>query len=205
MTTAKLLTAIGEGHGLTQKITDPIWNAKAAGKPAGDIVVIAILKPTTIGQSDTKNGLHRSVSFEAQRLEPVGDTNQANELRWLLQALYEDRTSTGEQRTLPISLGSDEERRKAVMERIEDWADEQGKTGGELEQAWREQFGIGPDQDWSYGDSGVPGDYRKASLAHLLSFGYESGALKTEALLPSDEREDDESDVDDDEAESAAS
>lgn len=189
MTTAKLLTAPAEGHGLTQDLTDPIWHAKATGKPTDTIVALVVLKPTTIGQSDTKQGTHRHVAFEVQRLEPVLDKNQASELRWLLQALYEQRTSTGEQRMLPISLGSDEERRKAVMERLEDWASEVGKTGAELEQTWREHFGIGPDSEWSFGDAGVPGDYRNASLAHLLSFGYEIGALRTEEPLPHEDRE----------------
>lgn len=190
-TAAKLLTAIAEGHGLSQ-ITDSIWSAKVAGKPAGDVLALVILKPTTIGQSDTKQGTHRSVSFEAARLEPVLDSNQSSELRWLLQKLYEQRTSTGEQQTLHLGIGTEEERRAEVMERLEDWAETEGRTGAELEQLWREHFGIGPDSEWSFGDSGVPGDYRKASFAHLLSFGYEVGAMKTDTPLPSDEREEDE-------------
>jgi len=188
-TAAKLLREPGDGHGLVDSVTNPIYNALVNGKPTGDIVAIVILKPSGWGGSQTAKARHQHVNFEVSRLEPVYDSNQANELRWLLQGLYEQRTSTGEQRTLPLGLGSDAEKCAAVMERLEDWAEETGKTGADLEQMWRENFGIGPDKDWSYGDSGVPGDYRKASLAHLLSFGYEVGAIKTDTPLPSDERE----------------
>lgn len=189
MTTAKLVTSPAEGHGLTSKITDPLYSALANKRPTSPIVAVVVLKPVGLGQRETKGGSHQHVVFEATHLEPVADANQANELRYLVQALYEQRTSTGEQRTLPLGLGGDEERRQALMERMEDWSAEQGLTSSELEAKWRETFGAGSDDDWSWGDQGVPGDYRKASVAHLTSFCYSVGVLSLDARLPHEDRD----------------
>lgn len=172
MTTAKLVQAPAEGHGVTDTITDALYQALVGGKPTRPIIGLVLLEPIGTSQRKTAQGLHRSVTFEAVKLEPVHDSGQAGELMWLLQALYEQRTSTGEQRALPLGIPGIEveEKRQESMERIEAWSTEQEMTGGDLDTAWREHFGIGPDQDFSYGDHGVPGDYRKAGLQQLLEF-----------------------------------
>lgn len=172
MTAARLLTAPSEGHGLTNGQTDQLYQQLVDGKPTRPILALVLLDPVATAQRKTAKGLHRSVTFEAARVEPVLDSNQAGELMWLLQKLYEQRTSTGEQRTLPLGgIGGDvEEKRQAAMERMEDWADEQGLIADDLEAKWRQHFGIDPDKDFSYGDHGVPGDYRNAGLQQLLEF-----------------------------------
>lgn len=181
MTSARLLSSPSEGHGLTDKITDPTYSALVKGEPAGTIVAIAVLKPVGAGQRETAQGLHRHVAYEAIKLEPVGDSNQESELRYLVQALYEQRTSTGEQRSLPLGIPgqADEERRKALLERIDDHADDQGWTGAQLEEKWREHFGFTEGSEFSYGDRGVLGDYHKAAWAHLLEFAGAIGAMNT--------------------------
>lgn len=205
MTTAKLVTAPSEGHGLTQKITDPTYSALANGKPARPLIAIVELKPVGLGQRETARGRHQHVVYEATHLEPVIDIHQANELRYHLQALYEARTATGSQRPLPLALGRDDEKRLALMERMETWASEHELTAAELEDRWRENFGAGTDDDWSFGDQGVPGDYRKASLAHLTSFCYSTGVLSMDEPLSHQERTDvDDGDEDDGPADEGA-
>lgn len=190
MTQAKLVTSPAQGHGITDKHTNALYQALVDGKPTKPIIALVILEPVATAQRKTAQGLHRTVTFEAARLEPVLDANQAGELMYLTQALYEQRTSTGAHRPLPLGIpGLEiEEKRQAVMERLEEWAAEAGMTGGEFEAAWREHFGIG-DLDYSAGDHGVPGDYRKAGVQQLLEFGFAHDALDT----PEDE-EDDEGD-----------
>lgn len=175
MTAARLLAAPSEGHGLTDKQTDELYHLLVDGKPTRPVLALVLLDPVATAQRKTAKGLHRSVTFEAARVEPILDSNQAGELMWLLQKLYEQRTSTGDQRMLPLGgLGGDvEEKRQAAMERMEDWADEQGLLAGGLESQWRQHFGIDPDKDFSYGDHGVPGDYRKAGLQQLLEFTFQ--------------------------------
>lgn len=207
MTTAKFLTAPAKGHGLTEKITDPMYRALTRNESPGEIVAIVVLRPKSFGATDTADGRHQHLSFEAAKVEPVLDVNQANELRYLLQALYEQRTSRGEQKTLPLGLGGDREKQLALIERIEDWSGERGMTGGELDALWRETFGIGPDQDWSLGDTGIPGDYRKAGYPFLLEFAGKVGAVNVSGDATddpdddaSDEGEKPEADVDADAA-----
>lgn len=203
MTQAKLATNPAEGHGLTSKLTDPTYSAMANGKPTESVVALVILKPVGLGQRETAKGRHQHVQFEATRLEPVLDVNQANELRYLIQKLYEGRTSTGQQTTIDVyGLGQNEERRHELIETIEDWSAREGMTGGALEARWRAEFGIGDGEEWSLGDQGVPGDYRKASVQFLLQFGLTVGAIDNGENV----RDDDEDDIDeddlDDEAES---
>lgn len=197
MTTAKFVTSPAEGHGLTDRITDPLYAALVTGKPTQRILAIVELEAVGTGQRKTKQGTHRNVVFEHSRVEIVTDPNMANELRYVSQALYEARTSTGEQRALPLGLGGDREKQLALIERIEDWSKEAGLTGGELEAQWRDTFGIGPDQDWSMGDTGIPGDYRKAGYVYLFEFAGKVGAIKTQVGVDSDADLDEDEDEDD--------
>jgi hypothetical protein len=179
MTDAKLKTAPSQGHGLVDRITDVHFASASKGEKPEDLVCVVVLRRSGIGQQETANGMHRSVQYEAVRLEPVLDPNQAGELRYLGQALWEQRHSNGQQKMLPLGIPgqANEERRVALLERIDDWAEEESLSGGQLEAKWREHFGIGDGQDFSYGDRGVPGDYRKSEVAWLMQFALTVGAL----------------------------
>lgn len=203
MTAARVLGTPADGHGLVDKLTDPLYHALSNDQPAKPIVALVILDPVQHGGRKTAKGKHRFVSFEITHLEPVLNPNQANEVRWNIQALYEQRTSNGTQRAIPGLDASEKEKCLSLMERIEDWAKEQGYTGGDLDTAWRTNFGAGTDDEWSFGDQGVPGDYRKATFAQLLSFAYSVGVLSTDGPLPHEDREDDGDE--DDGSDSAAS
>jgi hypothetical protein len=170
-----VLGSLPDGTGLVDGIVDPHYHALTTEQPVKPIVAVVILDPVEHGSRKTAKNTHRTVKYAVTRLEPVLDANTANELRYLIQALYEQRTSTGEQRALPLGLGGDREKQIALIERIEDWSKDTGQTGGELDALWRETFGIGPDQDWSMGDHGIPGDYRKAGYTYLLEFATREG------------------------------
>jgi hypothetical protein len=198
MTAAKLKTAPSEGHGLTDKITDVHWAAASKGEKPEDVVCVVVLRRSGIGQQETAQGMHRTVQYEAVRLEPVTDVDQIGELRYLAQALYEARTSNGQQRHLPLGIPGQghEERRVALIERIEAWADDNDITGAELEAKWRAEFGIGDGQEYSYGDRGVPADYRKSEVAWLLQFALSVGAMADQQAVDVIESADDPEDPD---------
>lgn len=177
MTDAKFVTSPAQGHGLTDRITDPHYTAYSKDEPVQMIPALVLLKVHGNGGNDTAQGKHRFVKYEVVKLEPFLDSNERTDAMWRIQALYEARTSTGSQRPLPLGLEG-EERRVALMERIEDWAKDREIAGADLEGKWREYWAIGPDKDWSFGDAGVPGDYRRASVQHLLEFALELGAEK---------------------------
>lgn len=191
MTVARLLGAPSEGHGLVSKHTDKHYRQLTEGQEPQKIVAVVVFEAVGTSQRKTARGLHRTVVYEAVRLEPVTDAHQATELQYLAQNLYEQRTSNAEPRYLPLGFSdmSTEEKRRRTIETIEDWAEEAGHTGGELEAMWRDHFGIAEGSEYSYGDQGVPGDYRKSSLNYLLEFGYAVEALSREKKLPHEERE----------------
>lgn len=169
MTQAKIAPSPAEGHGLTERITQPHYSAYTKGEPIDMVPALVLLKVSGHGGHDTANGRVNTVKYELAKVEPFLEAGDRENALWQIQSMYEARTSTGAQRPLPLGLPN-EERRQFLMERMEAWADERGITGAELDARWREEFGIGPDEDWSYGDSGVPADYRRASVAHLLQF-----------------------------------
>lgn len=173
MTQAKLVPSPAEGHGLTDRITDPLFAAYLKGDRTDLIPALVLLKVHGAGGNDTANGRHQFVRFEATRCEPIPVEDRTDAL-WQIQALYEARTSTGTQRPLPIGLPN-EERRQFLMERIEQWATDNGVSGADLEQQWRAEFGIG---DVDGADYGTPADYRHASVQKLLQFALECGAEK---------------------------
>jgi hypothetical protein len=145
-TRAKLSTNLPQGHGIQD--TDAMYQALVDGKPVRPFLALVLLEPVATAQRKTAKGLHREVTCEGIRVEPVTDSNQAGELMWLLQKLYEQRTSTGAQRTLPLGgIGGDvEERRQEQMERMEAWAASEQLTGGELETRWRDPLRDRPGQ-----------------------------------------------------------
>lgn len=175
MTQAKLAPSPSDGHGLTDRITGPHYSAYSKGESIEYIPALVLLKVAGHGGHDTANGRVNTVKYEAVRLEPILEPSDHDDMLWKIQALYEARTSTGSQRPLPIGLAG-EERRLALIERIEEWATHEDLSGGELEQMWRDHFGIGEDPEANL--YGIPGQYEKASVAHLLQFAIETGAEK---------------------------
>lgn len=175
MTAAKFVTSPAEGHGLTDTITSRHFAAYVKGERTDLVPAMVLLKVHGQTSRDTAQGRHSSVQYELVKCEPILDPSDRDNAMWQIQSLYEARTSTGAQRPLPLLLPN-EERKQALLERIDDWATENDLTGGDLEARWRTEFGIGPDEEWSYGDGGVPSDYRKASVAYLLQFAIEVGA-----------------------------
>lgn len=192
MTSARLVPSPADGHGLTETITSKHFAAYTRGERTDLLPALVLLKVHGQTSRDTANGRHSSVQYEVVKLEPVTDPDDRDDAMWTIQSLYEARTSTGEQRPLPLGLAN-EERRQALMERIEKWSADTGLTGVELEQRWRESFGIDPD-DPDGNIAGVPGDYRKASVSSLLQFAIEVGA---EPKAADQDDEDDEQDIDD--------
>lgn len=173
MTQAKLAVSPAEGHGLIDAITQAHYAAYSKGEPIEYIPALVLLKVAGHGGHDTANGRVNTVKYEAVRLEPITEPGDRDDVMWKIQSLYESRTSTGEQRPLPLGLKT-EERRQSLMERLEDWADTHDVSGADLEQRFRDHFGVGTDPEANL--YGIPGDYRKASVAHLLQFAIEIGA-----------------------------
>lgn len=205
MTTAKLVTTPGEGHGLTDKLTNPLYQALTAGKPTESIVAIVLLEPVGCGQRKTAQGRHQHVVFDAVALEPILESTKASELLFHLHSLRDSRTERAGQRTLPGNWPGmeDEERRHRAIEQIEDWADGNGVSLTELGAMWRDYWEIGDGEEKSFGNDGVHGDYRKAGWQQLLQFGYEKDILKRDEPLPHEQREEDDADAERDDAEKA--
>jgi hypothetical protein len=176
------LSALDQGHGLIDNITDQHYAAFNRGEPIRDVVCIAVLRPTGIASRVTKDGRHNVVQYTVSKIEVITDPNQANDLRYSIQALYEARTTPGREHALPLGLPGfdDEEKRKALIERIEDWAEENGLTGAELDTEWRNHFGIGAGEENSWGDRGVPSEYGRSPLTWLLEFALDKGAVDQE-------------------------
>lgn len=169
MTLAKFVPNPAESHGLTDRILDPHFDALAKGQPVGLVPALVLLKPHAYGGNITTRGTQRHVKYEIARCEPITDPGDRENAMWQVQALYEARTSTGSQRPLPLGMPT-EERRQALMERIEDRSKELGLTGGELEQRWRTHFGFPADGEKTDHMFEIPGDYRKAGVTQLLEF-----------------------------------
>jgi hypothetical protein len=199
MTTAKLVTSPGEGHGLTDKLTNPLYQALTKGAKVEPIVALVLLEPVGCGQRKTAQGRHQHVVFDAVALEPILDSARAGELLFQLHALRDARTERAGQRTLPGNWPgmADEEKRQKAIEQIEDWADGNGlAVPSDLTAMWRDYWEIGEGQDRSFGNDGVHGDYRKAGWQQLLDFGYAKEILSRDELLPSEQRDEDDPDAD---------
>lgn len=177
MTSAKLVTSPAEGHGLTQRLTDTHFAMAVKGEPVPLLPAVVMLKQVGFDQKETAQGIHRSVRYEVVKLEPITDRNDATELQFMVEALHKQRTSPDGQGALPVSFPGQqaEEKRKAVIEAIEDHWEAVGKTGADGEQDWRDHFGVGSDPEANL--YGIPGDYRKASFAHLSQYAFAVGAL----------------------------
>lgn len=180
MTSTKITANPSQGHGLTQKITDQHFDMAVRGEPVPLLPAVVMLKQVGFGEKETAQGRHRFVQYELVKLEPIVERNDAAELQFMIEALKKKRTTPDGQSALPISFPGQEteEKRKALMEAIESRWDVLGKSGAEGEQHWRDDFGVGTDPEANL--YGIPGDYRKASLAHLSQYAFSIGAIGSE-------------------------
>jgi hypothetical protein len=198
LTTAKLVTTPGEGHGLVDKLTNPIYQALTKGAPTEPIVALVLLDPVGCGQRKTAQGRHQHVVFDAVALEPILNSSEATSLLFRLHELRDARNERAGQRTLPGNWPgmADEEKRLQAVEQIEDWADGNGVSLTQLGAMWREHWEIKEGEEKSFGKDGVHGDYRKAGWQQVLEFGYAKEILSRDEPLPSELRDEDDPDAD---------
>lgn len=161
MTTAAKLTALQKGHGLTGRLVNDAYTELAAGGKPEPIVVLAVLQP--FKHSADIDG-ERDVTFKPTHVEPV-PADEVARYRELLEELQADRNGY-----LPLDFGTrpEDEQRKALIERIEAWADEHGLTGKDVDEKWRDLLGSGDN---------AAGTYEKGSAQHLLQFAHSVGAV----------------------------
>lgn len=175
MTSAKLATAPAEGHGLTRDICDQLYAALQDGKPLGQLVVVGLLDPVGTSQRKTAQGVHRSVTLEALRLEVLSGDDAAA-VRHIITQVYESRVGAdgGTQRRLPLDFGrlGDEEQRLTLIERIESHANDQQWTGKTLDNKWKSYYAVGESP------TTAAGTYEKGSVVHLTEFAQSIGAIE---------------------------
>lgn len=167
---AKLAGTPGGGHGLTDDILEAIWGELAKGKQPGVIPALVMLQPSQIGLGVKKK--NRSVTFEVVRLEPVTVGEEATRVQLAIREAYDARHADNGQGALEL----DEEDARRYLAYLEEWRKAVPLTIKALGEQWREHFPP---------DNGVPGDYRKASGAHLLEFCLSKGILPDESAAAS--------------------
>lgn len=173
MTQAKFVTKPSDGHGLA-KIAEQLYEPTVLGEPTDAFPAIVMLQAHGASTSPLQDGHNEEVKLLVTKCEVITDAEQAGEVMLLLEALREERKGGNGQRVLPVTLLNDKkiQREKAaiLIERIEAQWDRMGWTGVQGEENWRAHFGIGPNSEYSYGDRGVPGEYRKAEPAWLSQY-----------------------------------
>jgi L-fucose mutarotase/ribose pyranase (RbsD/FucU family) len=180
MTKASVLGTLAEGHGLDDKMVDTHYAAREKHQQVAAFPAVVLLRPVEHLARDTAKGQHRQVKYEIVMLEPEHDPDEVGRLRYRLQNLYDARNGSHAP-MLPLDFPgqANEEKRLATIEVIEAWADEEGVSVpdgvGEL---WREYWGIGAGEENSWGDRGVPANYKVSALAWLLEFAWEKRILE---------------------------
>jgi hypothetical protein len=202
MTAARLISNPAEGHGLTSRVTDPLYHALANDEDTGEtIACVVLLKPVGHGSRNTANGRKQFVQFEVARIEPVTEAHDAEQVRHLIQSAWDRRHTV---QTLPLDWPNrnDEEQRRFLFGLIDEWAADESKTPGEVGEAWRTYYGIEPDaKDTPAGYA--PVDYRKADAHKLREFCLSVGVLADDDVAGTSD--DDALALDDPDDEAAAS
>lgn len=196
MTAARLVSNPAEGHGLTQRITDPLFHSLANDEDVDAIPCVVLLRPVGHGSRNTANGRKQFVQFEVARLEPIHDEHDADQVRHMIQTAWDRRHSA---QTLPLDWPSrnDEDQRRFLFGLIDEWAAEEGKQPGEIAEAWRDHFGIDvgtTDTPAGY----APVDYRKADAHRLREFCLSVGVIADSAAEVAAEAATDQGDEPDD-------
>lgn len=173
MSTPKLVTNPPQGSGLIPSLVDQHWEDLVRGKTGELVPVVALLQPVRQGSHRTKDGIHRTVTYEVVRLEPVHDQHDADQVAWQVTHAYEQRTgrSNGQQQTL---FAGPAEQRDGLIRDLFEWASEEGVQEAELNERWLQYFGGA-----EHAASATP---RAGSLVQLMEFGRYCGAIVDEPL-----------------------
>lgn len=174
MTSARIISAPADGHGLTTGLLDRIYGQLQRGESAGHVVALVVLDPVGLGQRKKAKGFQRHVQLEIIRAEVV-PADQEQETRLRIEDAYQARTSRGSVMHLPLGYAADEkeEQRLELREQIEKWADANGYTGAQIEERWVDYFAVGQGSD-------VSADWSKGSARLLMEFGASLGALNVD-------------------------
>src|SRR4051794_33290837 len=171
MTTAKIKSKLPtDGHGLTHRLADAYFHARAKGEPSDDLIVVGRL--SSIGHGEEKG--KPWVSFEFAALEIVAEDWERANVRDILTNAS-DKRHGGAQIPIDFDQRSDDDQRRFLLGLIEDdWAKEESLTPADVQERWRSFWGIEVESD----DGAFPRmDYRKAAAHHLKEFAFQVGVL----------------------------
>lgn len=166
MTSPKLVTNPPQGSGLIGQLVDAHYEDLARGRSPEQIPAACILKPVGHSSRTTKDGVHRTVTYEVVRLEPMRDTYDADQVTWLVTRAHDLRHG-GDQLTLPVNSPS--EMRASIEAALADWASREDVTQDQLNERFVDYFG-GPEH-------AATDDVSKGSLAQLQEFAGHVGAI----------------------------
>lgn len=175
MTAAKLVTNPPQGSGLVPSLVDGHWEDLVRGRPGELVAVVALLQPVGTGQRRTKDGIHRTVTYEAVRLEPVLDQHEADQIAWQVTHAYEQRTSGSSQQPSLFTAGPAEQRERLVND-LHDWAQEEDVSLTDLDERWLSYFGGS--------EHAASATVQAGSLVQLMEFARYVGAHVDEPLAP---------------------
>jgi len=182
VSTPKLVTNPPQGSGLVPQLVDQHWEELVRGKPGELIPVVALLQPVGQGLRRTKDGMHRTVTYEVVRLEPVHDSHDADQVVWQVTNAYEKRTSSHSGAQQQVMFAGPDEQRASLIRDLFEWADEEQVTEPDLNDRWLQYFGGS-----EHAASATP---RAGSLVQLMEFGRYCGAIVDKPLKENDAEED---------------
>lgn len=184
MTAPKLVTNPPEGSGLVPSLVDGHYEDLVRGRPGEHIVVAAVLQPVGVSQRRTKDGIHRTVTYETVRIEPIREQHDADQITWLLTRAHDLRHS-GSQMTLPVT-NSPGEQRALLLDALREWASNEDVTQDQLNERFVAHFGGA--------EYAAASEVDKGSLAQLLEFAGTVGAIEDPYADGSDGSDDPEDD-----------
>jgi hypothetical protein len=175
VTTAKLKPAIADGHGLTPRIVDRIYDDLVAGRDPGTVIGLSEFKAVEHGEKSTANGTLRWVRFEVVKSEPFTDAHEADQARWQLKLSW-DKRHGGTQLPMDFATQNDDDQRRHLLGLVDEWATEEGLTPTDVAERWRTQWGI-DGEDAGTDGAFVHPDINKAAVHHVKEFAYMVGVL----------------------------
>lgn len=168
MTTPKLVANPPQGSGLVSSLVDEHYEDLVRGKPGPLIAARVLLQPVGTSQRRTKEGVHKTVTYEVVRLEPVRDPHAADNVAWEISHDYELRTSGGG--TQLSLLNSPAEQRESLIEAIREWASDNDRPMADVDAQFLDHFG-GPEHQ-------AAATVQAGSLIHLMEFARYVGAVE---------------------------
>ncbi|MDP9168273.1 MAG: hypothetical protein M3O32_19750, partial [Actinomycetota bacterium] len=189
MTAPKFVANPPQGSGLVPSLVDKHYEDLLRGRAGELIPAMCLLQPVGLSQRRTKDGVHRTVTYEVVRLEPVRDPHEADQTVWEVTRLYERRTTPDGAQTSLALHNSPAEQREGLIEALRDWSSEHDIAAADLDAKWLSHFG-GP----QYAASAT---VQAGSLLQLMEFARVVGAVKDEEPGEVDSPFDDDPDPDD--------